>query len=105
MRHHRSPDDITYLINTAAVYYEQGALEACIDACTRAVAKGREVFSPLALIAKAFARIGNAHAKVRGIEEGTGIGETLVLVVYSSPTLQPDAHCNISTGRRPEVRH
>ena len=57
------PDDITYAINSAAVHFEQGDLAQCINTCTAAIAKGREVFAPFPLIAKAFFRIGNAHAK------------------------------------------
>ena len=57
------PDDITYMLNTGSVYYEQGELDKCVDVCRRAIERGRTVMAPFALIGKAFARIGNAFAK------------------------------------------
>lgn len=57
------PDEITYRLNSAAVLMETGKLDECIQMCRDAIAKGREVFSPYPVIAKCFARIGNALYK------------------------------------------
>jgi stress-induced-phosphoprotein 1 len=57
------PDDITYLLNKAAVFFEEGRLDECVDVCKAAIARGREVFAPYATIAKAYVRIGNTHVK------------------------------------------
>lgn len=54
------PEDITYRLNIAAVLFEKGDLDACVAECRSAIERGREVQAPYALIAKAFARIGNA---------------------------------------------
>ena len=56
-------EDITYLINQAAVHFETGDLDACIATCRAAIERGREIFAPFPLIGKAFTRIGNAEYK------------------------------------------
>jgi len=59
------PTNITYETNKAAVYFEQNQLEKCIETCEKAIEKGRENKAEYTLIAKAFARIGNAYAKMK----------------------------------------
>ncbi|XP_078592118.1 stress-induced-phosphoprotein 1-like isoform X2 [Branchiostoma floridae x Branchiostoma japonicum] len=56
-------DDITFLTNKAAVYYEMDQLEDCIKESQKAIERGREVRSDFKLIAKAFFRIGQAYFK------------------------------------------
>jgi stress-induced-phosphoprotein 1 len=73
------PDEITYLINESAVHFETGALDECIAVCQRAIERGREVHAPFANIAKAFARIGNAHHKKGNLEEAAAAYENSLL--------------------------
>ncbi|XP_066281121.1 stress-induced-phosphoprotein 1-like isoform X2 [Branchiostoma lanceolatum] len=56
-------DDITFLTNKAAVYFEMDRLEDCIKESEKAIERGREVRSDFKLIAKAFFRIGQAYFK------------------------------------------
>jgi tetratricopeptide (TPR) repeat protein len=58
------PQEITYLSNIAAVYFEQKEYEKCIEQCQKAVEIGRENRADYKLIAKAFTRIGNAYKKL-----------------------------------------
>lgn len=55
--------DITYLNNLGAAYFEKGDLDKCIEACTRAIEEGREIYADFKLIAKSYARIGSAYEK------------------------------------------
>jgi stress-induced-phosphoprotein 1 len=57
------PEDMTYHLNIAAVYFEKGQYAECIEACNQAIEIGRAHRADYTLIAKAFMRIGNAHAK------------------------------------------
>ncbi|XP_055340971.1 stress-induced-phosphoprotein 1-like [Paramacrobiotus metropolitanus] len=58
------PVNMTYMTNQAAVYFEQGKFQECIDLCFKAIEIGRENRADYQLVAKAFARIGNAYAKM-----------------------------------------
>ncbi|KAJ1985222.1 Hsp90 cochaperone [Dimargaris verticillata] len=55
--------NVTVLTNKAAVLFEMGDYDACIAACEQAVDVGRSHRADYKLIAKAFARIGNAYSK------------------------------------------
>lgn len=56
--------DITYLTNLGAAKFEKGDYQGAIEACTKAVEHGREVFADFKLIAKAFGRIGTSYEKM-----------------------------------------
>ncbi|KAI3324630.1 hypothetical protein HD806DRAFT_493130 [Xylariaceae sp. AK1471] len=56
--------DITYLNNLGAAHFEKGDYQACIDACTKAIEEGREIYADFKLIAKSYARIGSAYEKM-----------------------------------------
>lgn len=58
------PTNITYDTNKAAVYFEMNQLEKCIEICESGIEKGRENKADYQLIAKAFARMGNAYYKL-----------------------------------------
>lgn len=63
------PNNITYMTNKAAVYFEQNELEKCIEVCEKAIDVGRENKADYALIAKAYARIGNAYYKLKDLKK------------------------------------
>lgn len=56
--------DITYLNNRAAAEYEKGDYEMAIATLTSAAEQGRELRADYKIIAKSFARIGNAYIKL-----------------------------------------
>ncbi|XP_072743230.1 stress-induced-phosphoprotein 1 [Anoplolepis gracilipes] len=56
--------EIIYLLNIAAVYFEQKEYEKCIAQCEKAIEVGRENRADFKLIAKAFTRIGHAYKKM-----------------------------------------
>jgi len=57
------PNEITFYLNTAAVYFEMKNYTECISACNKAIDVGRENRADFKLIAKALARMGNAYRK------------------------------------------
>ncbi|XP_014468444.1 PREDICTED: stress-induced-phosphoprotein 1 [Dinoponera quadriceps] len=58
------PTEIIYLLNIAAVYFEQKEYQKCIGQCEKAIEIGRENRADFKLIAKAFTRIGHAYKKM-----------------------------------------
>ncbi|XP_024870430.1 stress-induced-phosphoprotein 1 [Temnothorax curvispinosus] len=58
------PTEIVYLLNIAAVYFEQKEYQKCIAQCEKAIEVGRENRADFKLIAKAFTRIGHAYKKM-----------------------------------------
>jgi tetratricopeptide (TPR) repeat protein len=63
------PTVIAYLTNQAAVYFEQANYEECIKTCESAIEIGRENKAEYTIIAKAFARIGNAYHKLNDLKK------------------------------------
>lgn len=61
--------DITYLNNRAAAEYEKGEYETAIETLTNAVEQGREIRADYKVIAKSFARIGNAYHKLGDLKK------------------------------------
>ncbi|KAI6165051.1 chaperone [Pisolithus thermaeus] len=57
------PKDITFLTNLAAVYFEQGEYDKCIETCEKAVEEGRSLRADYKLVAKALGRIGSAYSQ------------------------------------------
>jgi len=56
--------NMSVLTNMAAVFFEQEKYAECIAKCEEAIEVGRENRADFKLIAKAYARIANAHAKL-----------------------------------------
>ncbi|SCU81849.1 LANO_0B04368g1_1 [Lachancea nothofagi CBS 11611] len=56
--------DITYLNNRSAAEFEKGDYEQVIKTLTEAVDEGRDMRADYKIIAKSFARIGNAYLKL-----------------------------------------
>lgn len=61
--------DISFITNRAAVKYETGDLEGCIEDCEKAIERGRELRTDYKLIARAMTRKGNALMKMGKLEE------------------------------------
>lgn len=61
-------NDITYLNNRAAAEYEKGDYDTAIKTCETAIEQGREVRVDYKIIAKSFARIGNAYLKKNDLQ-------------------------------------
>ncbi|KAJ2782428.1 Hsp90 cochaperone [Coemansia interrupta] len=59
--------DITFWNNKAAVYFEMGKYEECIETAQQAVETGREYRAEYKHIAKALGRIGTAYSKLDNI--------------------------------------
>jgi len=55
------PDEMTYYNNLAAVRFEQKQYDECITQCKKAVEVGRSVRADYKIVAKSFARMGNAY--------------------------------------------
>ena len=55
---------MSILTNMAAVFFEQEKYAECISKCEEAIDVGRENRADFKLIAKAYARIANAHTKL-----------------------------------------
>uniref|UniRef100_A0A1I7ZHJ6 Stress-induced-phosphoprotein 1 n=1 Tax=Steinernema glaseri TaxID=37863 RepID=A0A1I7ZHJ6_9BILA len=69
---------MTFYSNVAAVLFEQKKFDECIEKCLKAVEVGRENRADYTLIAKAFARIGNAYIKKDDLKEALHfIGKSL----------------------------
>jgi len=61
--------NMSVLTNMAAVYFEQEKYAECISKCEEAIEVGRENRADFKLIAKAYARIANAHSKLNQQQE------------------------------------
>ncbi len=57
-------DDITFLTNRAAVFFEMGEFEKVIADCDTAVERGRELRADYKLLARALTRKANALVKL-----------------------------------------
>ena len=73
------PSNITYRLNKAAVFMEQGDLERCVAESQEAIEFGRANKASFELLAKAFARIGNAQAKAGQLPEAIEAYESSLL--------------------------
>merc|ERR1711871_447865 len=63
------PDEMTYYNNMAAVLFEQKKYEECIAKCKEAIQVGRAARADYKIVAKSFARIGNAYKAQGMIDE------------------------------------
>ena len=55
------PEEMTYYNNLAAVRFEQKQYDECISQCKKAIEVGRAARADYKIVAKSFARIGNAY--------------------------------------------
>lgn len=61
-------NNMSYLTNKAAVYFEKAEYDSCIELCQKAVEVGRENKAEYSTIAKALSRIGNSYAKKKDLQ-------------------------------------
>lgn len=87
----QDPTDITFYSNLAAVYFELKDYDKCVAECERGVEIGRENRADFKLIAKAFARIGNAKRR-----QGDWNGAKIYLEKSLSEHRKPDVKAQLS---------
>jgi len=63
------PDEMTYYNNLAAVFFEQKKFDECIEKCKKAVEVGRSMRADYKVVAKSFARMGNAFKAMDKLDE------------------------------------
>lgn len=63
------PNEVTYYNNLAAVKMEQKDFDGCIATCKKGIEMGRQVKADFKIVAKSFARIGNAYSKMGKLAE------------------------------------
>jgi len=63
------PDEMTYYNNMAAVLFEQKKYDECIAKCKEAIEVGRSARADYKVVAKSFARIGNAYKAMGKFDE------------------------------------
>ena len=63
------PDEMTYYNNLAAVFFEQKKFDECIEKCKKAIEIGRSMRADYKVVAKSFARIGNAYKAMDKLDE------------------------------------
>ncbi|CAG2164925.1 unnamed protein product, partial [Oppiella nova] len=62
------PNDMTYLLNRAAVHFELKDFEECVKQCEKAIEVGRENRQEYTIIAKAYSRMANAYYKMEDLD-------------------------------------
>lgn len=83
----QDPTDITFYSNLAAVYFELKDYDKCVAECEKGIEIGRENRADFKLIAKAFARIGNAKRR-QGDWEGAKINLEKSLSEHRKPDVK-----------------
>lgn len=63
------PNEITYYTNKAAVYFQKGEYDTCIEECNKGIEISKEGYYDYVKLAKAYARKGNALFKQNKYEE------------------------------------
>jgi len=79
--------DISFLTNKAAVFYEMKDFDKCIEVCTKAIERGRELFADYKLVARAMTRKGNALAAKGELEAAISIYKDALLEHRNAETL------------------
>ena len=63
------PEEMTYYNNLAAVFFEQKKYDECIAKCKEGIEVGRSARADYKIVAKAFARVGNAYKAMDKLAE------------------------------------
>uniref|UniRef100_A0A061R1E4 Stress-induced-phosphoprotein 1 n=1 Tax=Tetraselmis sp. GSL018 TaxID=582737 RepID=A0A061R1E4_9CHLO len=79
--------DISFLTNKAAVYYEMGDYDKCIEDCNEAVTRGRKMYADYKLIARAMTRKANALVQKGDMEAAIEIYKEALLEHRNPDTL------------------
>jgi len=85
------PTNVSFLTNRAAVYFEQGKYDECIEECKKAIEVGREHMAGFKMIGKAYARIGNAYSKQGKLKEAIDAYNNS-LVEFRAPDVLKKVH-------------
>jgi stress-induced-phosphoprotein 1 len=98
-------EDITYLLNAAAVHFERGQWDEAIATCRKALERGGEVFAPYALKAKAWARIGNAEAKRDNLQAAVEAYESSLLESHTDEVYEKAKKAKAELKARAEAAY
>lgn len=63
------PDEMSYYNNLAAVKFEQKEYDSCIEKCKKAIEIGRAARADYKVVAKSYARIGNAYKALGKLDD------------------------------------
>lgn len=80
--------DASLLNNIAAIYFEQGDFEKCIETCREAIQKGRESRVDFKVIARSFQRIGNAQVALKNYADALDAYKTSLTEHRTAETLE-----------------
>jgi len=95
-------NNIVYTINKAAALFEKGDFDACLAACDEAVAKGKEVKAPLAMLAKALGRKGTCLQKMERYEEAIAAYKTSMMETRTAEVLEKLNKCEAIWKKKKE---
>jgi len=82
------PEEISFLTNKAAVFFEQAEYDACVETCDAAIEKGRELRVDYKVVAKAMTRKGNALVKQDKLEEAVEVYSRSLMEHRTADTLK-----------------
>jgi len=81
-------EDVSFLTNKAAVNFEKGDYDACIECCDDAIEKGRELRVDYKMVARAMTRKGNALVKKDMLEEAIEVYAKSLMEHRNADTLK-----------------
>ena len=81
-------EDVSFLTNKAAVNFENGDYDACIECCDDAIEKGRELRVDYKMVARAMTRKGNALVKKDMLEEAIEVYAKSLMEHRNADTLK-----------------
>ena len=82
------PEEISFLTNKAAVFFEQAEYDACVETCDAAIEKGRELRVDYKVVARAMTRKGNALVKQDKLEEAVEVYSKSLMEHRTADTLK-----------------
>ena len=82
------PEEISFLTNKAAVFFERAEYDECIETCDTAIEKGRELRVDYKVVARAMTRKGNALVKQDKLEEAVEVYSKSLMEHRTADTLK-----------------